>query len=80
MELTLTPEAEALIAQEMKLGHFQSPGDLIETALFAFRDTTSQNVQELNNSIQQGLDDIDSGNLLNEEESRAYLHALRARL
>ena len=80
MELTVTPEVEALLRQGMETGRYQSPNDLIKIALDVLADSTPGDLEHLNESIQQGLDDIERGDVYTEEEARAYLRAARENL
>jgi len=80
MTLTLKPEVEALLQQELQSGRFQDPNDLIETALRVLADSRPYNLAELNAKIQEGLDDIERGDVFTEEEARAYIAAMRAKL
>ena len=80
MTLTLTPEVEALLTRELSTGRFQSPNDLLETALLVLADSTVSWSSELEAKIQQGLDDLDRGDVFTEEEARAYIAAMRAKL
>ncbi len=80
MQLTLTPKAEALLNEQMKHGRFQTPGDLIETALLVFRDSTPDDIAALNKLIDEGLRSAEEEPLYSEQEARAYLAAVRAKL
>ncbi len=80
MELTLKPEVEALIQQQLRSGRYQDPNDLIETALHALAEGSDLNFADLDAKIQEGLDDIDRGDVFTEEEARAYIAAMRAKL
>ena len=79
MQLTITPEVEALIQTELKKGRFQSPNDLIATALLVLSDSTPQDLTTLESKIQEGLDAADQGDLFPEDEARAHLASLRLR-
>jgi len=80
MTLTLKPEVEALLDQQLKTGRFQDTNDLIETALHALADNRELSLLDLNTKIQEGLDDIERGDVFSEEEARAYIAAMRAKL
>jgi putative addiction module CopG family antidote len=79
MELTLKPEVEALIQEQLSSGRYQDPSDVIETALHALADGTALK-GNLDDFIQEGIDAADRGELYNEEEARAYLAAVRSKL
>ncbi len=80
MQLTLKPEVEALLQQELSTGRFHDPNDVIETALHALSDSRHLNLSDLDSKIQQGLDDIERGDVFDEDEARAYIAAMRAKL
>jgi putative addiction module CopG family antidote len=79
MEVTLKPEVEALIQEQLSSGRYQDPSDVIETALHALADGRAISA-DLDARIQQGLDDIDRGDVFTEDEARAYIAAMRAKL
>ena len=80
MQLTLKPQVEALLQQELSTGRFQDPNDLIETALHALSDNRHFELSDLDSKIQHGLNDIEQGDVFNEDEARAYIAAMRAKL
>ena len=80
MTLTLTPEVEALLNRELSTGRFESPNDLLETALLVLADSTLSRSSDLETKIQEGLEDVDRGDVFTEEEARAYIAAMRAKL
>ncbi len=80
MQLTLNPEVEALLQNELKSGRFRNPNDVIATALHVLSDTTPQDLAALNASIQEGLDDLDRRDYYSESEARAHLASIRSKL
>src|SRR5580692_7454578 len=80
MQLTLKPEVEALIQQELNTGRFQDINDLIETALYALADSRHYTLAEMEEMIEEGLDEVDHSDLYSEDEARAYIAARRAEL
>ena len=80
MQLTITAEVEALIQREMETGHFKTVDDLIEAALHALQYNIPYTRSELDAMIQEGIDSADRGELYTEQEARAYLAAMRAKL
>ena len=80
MQLTLKPEVEALLQQELSTGRFQDPNDLIETALHVLADSRHFDLSDLDAKIQEGIDSADRGELYTEDEARAFIAALRAKL
>ena len=80
MQLTLKPEVEALLQQELSTGRFQDPNDVIETALHALSDRRFLTLNDLDDFIQEGIDSADRGELYTEDEARAYIAAARTKL
>ena len=80
MQLTLKPELEALLQQELSTGRFQDTNDLIETALHALSDKRFLTASDLDDFIQEGIDSADRGELYSEEQARAYIAAARSKL
>ena len=80
MTLTLKPEVEALLQKEMSSGRFQDPNDLIETALHVLADSRPYDLAGFDAMIQEGLDDIERGDVVTEEEARAYIADMRSKL
>lgn len=80
MTLTLTPEVEALLNRELSTGRFESPNDLLETALLVLADSNLSRSSDLETKIQEGLEDVYRGDVFTEEEARAYIAAMRAKL
>jgi predicted transcriptional regulator len=80
MTLTLTPETEALIQQEMSSGRFRDPDEAIATAFLVLRDYRPADLGDLDRNIQEGIDDADAGRLYTEDEARAYIASVRAKL
>jgi predicted transcriptional regulator len=80
MRLTLKPEVEALLQQELSSGRFQDTNDALETALHVLADTRPYDLTDLDAKIQEGIDSADRGELYTEEEARAFIAALQAKL
>jgi len=81
MTLTLTPELEAEIQQQLDSGRFQTPVDVLVTAMGALRDgTPDEPLEVFNAKLQEGIDDIDRGDTYSAEEARTYIADLRAKL
>jgi predicted transcriptional regulator len=68
------------LQQELSTGRFQDPNDVLETALHVLADSRPYDLAGLNAKIQEGLDDIERGDVFTEEEARAYIAAMRAKL
>jgi Arc/MetJ-type ribon-helix-helix transcriptional regulator len=81
MELTLTPELEAEIQQQLDTGRFHTPVEVLVTAMGVLRDNMpEESLEVFNAKLQEGIDDIDQGRTYSEEDARAYLADLRAKL
>jgi hypothetical protein len=80
MTVTLTPRVEALLESGLRSGGLQDANELIATALLAFADSQFVSSSDLERDIQEGIDSADRGELYSEEEVRAYLKAMRAKL
>ena len=80
MELTITPEVEALLQHEMATGRFQNVNELIATAMHVLSDTTPADFQALDQMIDEGIESADRGELYTEDEARAYWRSSRAKL
>jgi Arc/MetJ-type ribon-helix-helix transcriptional regulator len=80
MELILRPEAQARIERELQSGRFADADELIATAMNVLSDTTPADLTDLNGRIQEGIDSAERGELYSEDEVRAYIAAVRAKL
>ena len=64
MEVTLTPELEDLIAEQVDRGHYPSPGEVVRDALRLFQEKLklSEGQREsLRREVQMGLQALDQG-------------------
>jgi Arc/MetJ-type ribon-helix-helix transcriptional regulator len=80
MELAITPEVEALLERQMQSGRFRDPNELIATALHVLSESTPDDLLDLEAKIDEGIASADRGELYTEEEARAFLRAMRAKL
>jgi Arc/MetJ-type ribon-helix-helix transcriptional regulator len=80
MTLTLRPDVEALLQQELNSGRFRDPNDLIETALHALADSRPFTLAEMETMIQEAIDEVERGDMVTEQEARTYIAARRAKL
>ena len=65
MEITLTPEMEKLIDEEMQAGDYFSPTDVLREGLLSLRAKRipkEVRLENLRREIQKGIDDIRQGN------------------
>jgi Arc/MetJ-type ribon-helix-helix transcriptional regulator len=80
MIVTLRPEAEALLQEELSTGRFRDASEAIQAALLALREYALEPFTDLDAHLQESFDDIAAGRLYTEEEARAYIALVRAKL
>jgi Arc/MetJ-type ribon-helix-helix transcriptional regulator len=81
MTVTLTPELEAEIQQQLDSGRFHTPAEVLMTALGALRDEfPDETIETFNAKLQEAIDEVDRGETFSEEEARAHLAELRRAL
>lgn len=71
MELSLTPELEIFVRQQVESGHFTSPSEVILTAIKSYKeleDIYKGRHESLRNEIAIGLEASERGEVLTEEE------------
>ena len=64
MEVTLSPELEALIAEQVESGHYPSPGEVVRDALRLLQEKLKlpeRKLESLRQDIQVGLQALDRG-------------------
>ncbi len=64
MEVTLSPELERLIADQVESGRYRSPGEVIRAALHFFKDrveSPERKLMTLRQDVQSGLDALAQG-------------------
>jgi len=76
----LKPETQALIQHELDSGRFHDPDEVIATALLALSDSRPADISDLDAKLQESIDQADRGELYTEEEARAIIAAMRAKL
>ena len=59
--MTLNPEQQKLIDQLVKSGLFSSPDEVIDTALHRLVEDQNQDLEQLRQSVQVGLDQLERG-------------------
>ena len=81
MNITLRPEQERLIAEAVRSGAFHSPDEVIEQALDMFHsreEWLEANRRAIDASIQRGIDELDRGEGIAEDQVGATLEKLKA--
>ena len=64
MEITITPELENLINEELQTGEYFSPGDVLREGLLLLKERKipkHQRIENLRGEIQKGIDAIRQG-------------------
>lgn len=75
MNITLTPELEALIAEKIKSGLYHSPTEIVREALHLLKERDLLREirrSELRKEIQKGIDDIKEGRYVRLETDEDY--------
>ena len=65
MQITLTPEMEKLLNQELATGDYVSPSHVLHEGLFLLRASRipkKERLENLRREIQKGIDEIRAGN------------------
>ena len=82
MNLSLTPELEKLIEDEVKSGRYADSGEFLNKAVYHYviaRELGEEYTpEEIESLIAEGLDDIDRGNVIDGEEAFRQLRAYSA--
>ena len=80
MNVTLKPELEKLIEDEIKSGRSADPDEFLNRAVYHYvvaRDLGEDHTpEELDRMIAEGLDDIERGNTIEGEEAFRQLRAV----
>jgi antitoxin ParD1/3/4 len=82
MELTLTPELEQRIQQQLESGRFHSVAEVVSTALDAIESfplPAGMQQVEFQRLLEEGSAAADRGETVSAEEAREHLARLRAR-
>ncbi len=64
MEVTLSPELEELIADQVESGHYPSPGEVVRDALRLLQEKLKlpeRKLESLRRDVQVGLEALDQG-------------------
>lgn len=80
MNVTLTPDQEKIVTEQIKSGHYQSAADVISQGLGMLRDQEEfirANQTELRDQIAVGLDQIRRGEVV---DGKKAIDTLRDRL
>jgi putative addiction module CopG family antidote len=76
MTIHLKPELEALIQRNVERGHYQSAVEFVERAVQMLHDQESwlaNDREVIQEKIEHGLGQLERGEVLSPEESRAWL-------
>ena len=80
MTIHLKPEQEDRIAEAVRSGAYQSPDDVIERALEALHERDewlTANRQVVDAKIHRGMEELDRGEGVRDDELDAHLKALK---
>ena len=82
MDITLKPEIEKVIEDDVKAGRSADPSDFLNKAAYHFlvaRELAQEySPDEIDQMIAEGLDDIERGNTIDGEEAFRQLRAYAA--
>lgn len=82
MDVTLKPELEKLIADEVKSGRSSNPDEFLNRAVYHYvvaRDLGEEYTpEEIDTMIAEGLEDIEQGNTVDGEEAFRRLRSYSA--
>ena len=76
MNVSLTPELERLVTEKVEAGLYESPSDMVAKGLALLLKTEDAKAaarEKLDQMIQVGLDQIERGEVIDGEESRARM-------
>ncbi len=82
MEVTLSPELEELIAEQVENGHYPSPGEVVRDALRLLQDKLKlpeRKLESLRRDIQVGLQALDQGEYDEYDDPTQLAAEIRAR-
>ena len=80
MTITLRPEHEHLITEALRSGAYGTPDEVIERALELFHsqeEWLKANRQAIDAKIRRGMEELDRGEGIPEDELDAYLERLK---
>ena len=81
MEVHLSPQQENLVTEALRSGAYQSPDDVIDRALEALHEQDewlTANRQAIDVRIRRGIEEIERGEGIPEDELDAHLERLKA--
>ena len=82
MDITLKPELEKLIADDVKSGRSTDPNEFLNRAVYHYvlaRDLGEEYTpEEMDGMIAEGLDDIERGDIVDGDEAMRQLRAYSA--
>ena len=74
MKIELDPRDESIIASKLKTGGYESPAEVVHAAL-GLLSITPRSMDELQGMVQEGLDDLDAGRVVDGKEAMKRLDA-----
>ena len=83
MEVTLSPELEELIAEQVESGHYPSPGDVVRDALRLLHEKIKlpeRKLESLRRDVQVGLQALDQGEYDEYDDPRQLATEIKARI
>lgn len=60
MNISLTPETEKLLEEQMKKGHFASPDDVVRTALQALDQVRGEDYEDLDEETRSAIEEAEA--------------------
>lgn len=60
MNITLSPETQKLLQEQMKLGHFSTPDDAVRTALQTLAETRGEDYEDLDAETREAIDEAEA--------------------
>jgi antitoxin ParD1/3/4 len=79
MNVSLTPEIEEFIKKKVESGLYVTASEVIRDAMRTYIDIDEihqKHLQELRQKIQEGLDQLDRGEVIDGDEAFAQLHKM----
>lgn len=60
MEITSTPGTHGLLQEQMRLGHFSTPDDVVRTALQTLAETRGEDYEELDPQTRAAIEEAEA--------------------
>jgi predicted transcriptional regulator len=81
MALQLSPQQENRVEEALRSGAYRTPGDVIDRAIEVLHEQDEflvANRQSISAKIERGMDEIERGEGIPEDELESYLERLKA--